>query len=242
MGQIEKKDILIIFSYSGNTSELTNMLKYANRFGIKIIGVASKPESLLLKASDIKIILPKVRESDVTGMVPTSSTSITMLLGDCLATTVMDKRKFSKEKFKVFHPGGNIGSSLLLAKDIMVTGKKLPVMNYKKNLGEALKVINKKKLGVVVLLKNKYISGLVTDGDLRREMKFLSKKSNLQRFMTKKPLIVNESMPASKALAIMNEKKITSLLVATDKDFRKKDKIKLKGIIHIHFLLQHGLK
>ncbi len=242
MGQIEKKDILIIFSYSGNTSELTNMLKYANRFGIKIIGVASKPESLLLKASDIKIILPKVKESDVTGMVPTSSTSITMLLGDCLATTVMDKRKFSKEKFKVFHPGGNIGSSLLLAKDIMVTGKKLPVMNYKKNLGEALKVINKKKLGVVVLLKNKYISGLVTDGDLRREMKFLSKKSNLQRFMTKKPLIVNESMPASKALAIMNEKKITSLLVATDKDFRKKDKIKLKGIIHIHFLLQHGLK
>ena len=242
MGQIEKKDILIIFSYSGNTSELTNMLKYANRFGIKIIGVASKPESLLLKASDIKIILPKVKESDVTGMVPTSSTSITMLLGDCLATTVMDKRKFSKEKFKVFHPGGNIGSSLLLAKDIMVTGKKLPVMNYKKNLGEALKVINKKKLGVVVLLKNKFISGLVTDGDLRREMKFLSKKSNLQRFMTKKPLIVNESMPASKALAIMNEKKITSLLVATDKDFRKKDKIKLKGIIHIHFLLQHGLK
>ena len=242
MGQIEKKDILIIFSYSGNTSELTNMLKYANRFGIKIIGVASKPESLLLKASDIKIILPKVKESDVTGMVPTSSTSITMLLGDCLATTVMDKRKFSKEKFKVFHPGGNIGSSLLLAKDIMVTGKKLPVMNYKKNLGEALKVINKKKLGVVVLLKNKYISGLVTDGDLRREMKFLSKKSNLQRFMTKKPLIVNESMPASKALAIMNEKKITSLLVTTDKDFRKKDKIKLKGIIHIHFLLQHGLK
>ena len=242
MGQIEKKDILIIFSYSGNTSELTNMLKYANRFGIKIIGVASKPESLLLKASDIKIILPKVKESDVTGMVPTSSTSITMLLGDCLATTVMDKRKFSKEKFKVFHPGGNIGSSLLLAKDIMVTGKKLPVMNYKKNLGEALKVINKKKLGVVVLLKNKYISGLVTDGDLRREMKFLSKKSNLQRFMAKKPLIVNESMPASKALAIMNEKKITSLLVATDKDFRKKDKIKLKGIIHIHFLLQHGLK
>ena len=242
MGQIDKKDILIIFSYSGNTSELTNMLKYANRFGIKIIGVASKPESLLLKASDIKIILPKVKESDVTGMVPTSSTSITMLFGDCLATTVMDKRKFSKEKFKVFHPGGNIGSSLLLAKDIMVTGKKLPVMNYKKNLGEALKVINKKKLGVVVLLKNKFISGLVTDGDLRREMKFLSKKSNLQRFMTKKPLIVNESMPASKALAIMNEKKITSLLVVTDNDFRKKDKIKLKGIIHIHFLLQHGLK
>ena len=242
MGQIEKKDILIVFSYSGNTSELTNMLKYANRFRIKIIGVASKPESILLKASDIKLLLPRVKESDVTGMVPTSSTSITLLLGDCLATTVISKRKFSKEKFKIFHPGGNIGSSLLLAKDIMVTGKKLPVINFKKNLGEALKVMNQKKLGIVVLLKNKYVAGIVTDGDLRREIKFLSKKTDLKRFMTNKPLFVNENMPASKALAIMNEKKITSLLVVADKDFNKKNNVKLKGIIHIHFLLRHGLK
>ena len=102
MGQIEKKDILIIFSYSGNTSELTNMIKYANRYNIRIIGIASKPDSILLKASDIKLILPKVKESDVTGMVPTSSTSITLLLGDCLATTVMSQRNFSKEKFKIF--------------------------------------------------------------------------------------------------------------------------------------------
>ena len=93
MGQIEKKDILIIFSYSGNTSELSNMLKYANRYRIKIIGVASKPDSILLKASDIKLVLPKVREADITGMVPTSSTSITLLLGDCLATTLMHQKK-----------------------------------------------------------------------------------------------------------------------------------------------------
>ena len=105
MGQIEKKDILLIFSYSGNTTELTSMLKYANRYQIKIIGVASKPESILLKASDVKLILPKVKESDLTGMVPTSSTSISLLLGDCLATTVMYQRRFSKEKFKIFHPG-----------------------------------------------------------------------------------------------------------------------------------------
>ena len=242
MGQIEKKDILIIFSYSGNTTELTNMLKYANRFRIKIIGVASKPNSLLLKASDIKLILPKVMESDLTGMVPTTSTSITLLLGDCLATTVMSRKKFSKEKFKVFHPGGNIGGSLLLAKDLMVTGKKLPLINYKKNLGEALKVMNQKKLGVVVVLKNDYITGLVTDGDLRREMKSFSKKNDLQKFITKKPLIVNENMPASKALAIMNEKKITSLLVVSDNDFIRKDRIKLKGIIHIHFLLKYGIE
>tara|TARA_E500000178_G_scaffold314128_1_gene332123 strand:- start:308 stop:1288 length:981 start_codon:yes stop_codon:yes gene_type:complete len=242
MGQIEKKDILIIFSYSGNTSELTNMLKYANRYRIKIIGVASKADSLLLKASDIKILLPKVKESDVTGMVPTSSTSITMLVGDCLATTVMSKRKFSKEKFKVYHPGGNIGSSLLLAKDIMVSGKKLPVININKGFNEALKVMNQKKLGIVVILKNKNISGLVTDGDLRRIIKFNSEKINLNELMTKKPFVVNASMPAAKALAIMNEKKITSLLIVSDKDFKKQTNMKLIGIIHIHFILNSGIR
>tara|TARA_B100000676_G_scaffold147575_1_gene145869 strand:+ start:161 stop:1138 length:978 start_codon:yes stop_codon:yes gene_type:complete len=241
MGQIEKKDLLIIFSYSGNTSELTNMIKYANRFRIKIIGIASKPDSLLLKASDIKLILPKVREADVTGMVPTSSTSITLLLGDCLATTVMYQKKFSKEKFKVFHPGGNIGNSLLLAKDIMVSGKKMPVINYKKNFKEALKIMNQKKLGIVVITKNKFIKGLVTDGDLRRELKNNSINKDLNKFMSNTPLVVNENMPASKALGIMNEKKITSLLVVPDKDLKKSNK-RLKGIIHIHFLLQSGAR
>ena len=240
MGQIEKKDILIIFSYSGNTSELNNMLKYANRYRIRIIGVASKPESILLKASDIKLVLPKVKEADLTGMVPTSSTSITLLLGDCLATTVMSQKKFSKEKFKIFHPGGNIGNSLLLAKDIMVTGSKMPVINYKKTFKEALKIMNKKKLGIIVLTKNKFITGLLTDGDLRRELNKISAKANLTNFINKTPMTVNENMPASKALSIMNEKKITSLLVVSDKDFNKGKKV-LKGIIHIHFLLQNGV-
>ncbi len=241
MGQIEKKDILIVFSYSGNTSELTNMLKYANRFRIKIIGVASKPDSNLLNASDIKIILPKVKEADITGMVPTSSTSITLLLGDCLATAAMFKKKFSREKFKIFHPGGNIGGSLLLAKDIMVTGKKMPTINHKKKFKDALKIINQKKLGIVVIHKNRFIKGLVTDGDLRRELNDYSNNNDLSKFMTKKPLVVNENMPATKALAIMNEKKITSLLVVSDSDYLKKNKV-LKGIIHIHFLLQNGIK
>ena len=241
MGQIERKDILIIFSYSGNTTELTNMLKYASRYRIKIIGVASKPDSILLKASDIKLILPKVREADVTGMVPTSSTSITLLLGDALATTVMHQKNFSKEKFKVFHPGGNIGKSLLLAKDIMVSGKKMPTISHKQKFKEALKIMNQKKLGIVVIQKNKYITGLVTDGDLRRELKNFPRDGNLQKFMTKKPLVVSEDILASKALGIMNEKKITSLLVVSEKDYKKKNKI-LKGIINIHFLLQNGIK
>ncbi len=241
MGQIEKKDILIIFSYSGNTSELTNMLKYANRYRIKIIGVASKPDSTLLKASDIKLILPKVRESDSTGLVPTSSTSITLLLGDCLATTVMSQKKFSKEKFKVFHPGGNIGKSLLLAKDIMVTGRKMPIVNFKSNLKNALKEMNKKKLGMLVIIRKKNIQGIVTDGNLRREIKNYSNNKDLSKFVTKTPFVVNENMPASKVLSIMAEKRITSLLVVSDKDFLKKKDKKLKGIIHIHFLLRNGI-
>lgn len=241
MGQIDKKDLLIIFSYSGNTSELDNMLKFANRFKIKVIGVASKAESNLIKASDVKLILPKVKEADIINMVPTSSTSITLLLGDCLATTVMYQRKFSKDKFKVFHPGGNIGNSLLLAKDIMVTNEKMPMINYKKSFRDALKEMNKKKLGIVVIVKNKIIKGLVTDGDLRRELKNKSLGQNLNKFMSKNPLVVGENMPAAKALSFCNEKKITSLLVVSENDLKKKNK-KLRGIIHIHFLLQNGIK
>ena len=241
MGQIDKKDLLIIFSYSGNTSELNNMLKYANRYRIKVIGIASKPESILLKASDVKLVLPKVKEADVTGMVPTTSTSISLLLGDCLATTAMYQKKFSKEKFKIFHPGGNIGSTLLLAKDIMVTGSKMPVINYKKTFREALQIMNKKNLGVIVITKKKFIAGLLTDGDLRRELSLRPSKTNLDKFTNKKPFTINENMPASKALNIMSEKKITSLLVVSDKDLLKRNKT-LRGIIHIHFLLKNGIK
>jgi arabinose-5-phosphate isomerase len=240
MGQIEKRDILLVFSYSGNTSELTNMLKYANRYRIKIIGVASKPDSILLKASDIKLVLPKVKESDVTGMVPTSSTTMTLLLGDCLATTVMHQRNFSKEKFKIFHPGGNIGSSLLLAKDIMVTGNKMPVIDSNKEFKEAVKVMSQKKLGIIVITKNKFIRGLMTDGDIRRSIENRSKEKNIKKFTKNFPLFINENMPASKALAIMNDKKITSLLVVSDKDYKKENKL-LKGIIHIHFILKNGI-
>ena len=167
-GQIEKKDILIIISNSGNTSELTNLLKFANRYRIKVIGIASDPKSMLLKASDIKILYPKLREADPNNIVPTSSTSFVMLLCDCLATTIMEKRKFTKEKFSLFHKGGNLGATLRLAKDIMVTGKKMPIINYKKNFDQALKIMSQKKLGIVVVTKKNYIKGLITDGDLRR--------------------------------------------------------------------------
>ena len=240
-GQIEKKDVLIIISNSGNTAELSNLLNYANRFRIKIIGIASNPKSMLLRASDIKISYPKLKEADPNNIVPTTSTSFVMMLCDCLATTIMEKRKFTKENFSIYHKGGNLGASLRLAKDIMVTGEKMPVINYKKSFNEALKVMNKKKLGIVVITKNKYIKGLITDGDLRRVLNKSPKEKNINKIIRNYPLVINESESASKALGFMSEKKITSLLVVSDKDKNKKNKV-LKGIIHIHFLLRNGLR
>jgi len=239
-GQIEKKDILIVISNSGNTSELLNMLKYANRFRIKIIGIASNQKSMLMKASDIKIIYPKLRESDPNNIVPTTTTSFVMMLCDCLATTIMEKRKFSKENFFLYHNGGNLGASLRLAKDIMVTGNKMPLIDHKKSFTQALKVMNEKKLGIVVVTKNSKIYRLITDGDLRRILNNTPNEKNLKKLTGSYPLVINENMPASKALGLMSEKKITSLLVVSEKDKNKKNG-KLKGIIHIHFLLQNGL-
>jgi arabinose-5-phosphate isomerase len=243
LGQIDKRDLLLVFSYSGNTSEIANMLRYANRFNIKIIGVASKKDSLLLKASDIKLLLPQVKESDPTGMVPTTSTSITLLLGDCLAVALMNKMRFSKERFKIFHPGGNIGQTLLLVKDIMITGNKLPTINVNKSIYDATKIIDQKKLGLVVVMKKKNVEGILTDGDARRGIKYYTKNDHLKKFMTPSPLFISETSSASKALSIMNDKKITSLLVYSEKDSKKsKTNKKLKGIIHIHSLLQYGIK
>ena len=242
-GAIEKKDVLIIVSYSGNTPELTGILKYANRFGIKIIGCASKKDSMLLKASDVPILLPKVKESDPTGMVPTTSTSITLLFGDCLCSALMYKFKFSKERFKIFHPGGSIGQTLLLVKDVMLTGSKLPLINYKSNIPRAIQIINKKRLGLGIIIKNKLAVGIVTDGDLRRGTKKVSKKNRINTLMSTKPLYIGENTPASKALSIMSEKKITSLLVSSDENY-KKNKIYFKplGLLHIHSLLRYGIK
>ena len=240
-GQIEKKDILVVISNSGNTSELYNLLKYANRFRIKIIGIASNPKSMLLNASDIKILYPKLKEADPNNIVPTTTTSFVMLLCDCIATTVMEKRKFSKENFFLYHKGGNLGASLRLAKDIMVSGNKMPIIDYKKSFRQALKVMNQKKLGVIVITKKKFIKGLITDGDLRRKLSNSSHEKNLDDIVRNNPLVIGENTPASKALGLMSEKKITSLLVVKDKHENKKNKI-LKGIIHIHFLLKEGIK
>ena len=243
LGQIDRKDLLLIFSYSGNTTELTSILKFANRFNIKIIGVASKPDSTLIKASDIKILIPMVKEADPTGMVPTSSTSITLLFGDCLAVALMNKIKFSKERFKVFHPGGNIGQTLLLVKDIMVKGSKIPKIKITSNISEASKQITRYNLGLAIVISKNRVQGILTDGDTRRSLRYNLKSQNLKKIMNSNPVFISENSTASKALSIMNKRKITSLLVTSEKEINSKSKSKvLKGIIHIHSLLQSGIK
>ena len=175
-------------------------------------------------------------------MVPTTSTSITLLLGDCLAVALMNKINFSKDRFKIFHPGGNIGQALLLAKDIMIKGTKIPISNLNKSIFEAIKIISLKKLGFVVILKNKLVKGILTDGDARRGIKYFSKEDKIEKFMTTNPKFISENTTAQKALSIMNERKISTLLVTSENEIRKKGNKKLLGIINIHSLLKYGIK
>ncbi len=147
--------------------------------------------------------------------------------------------KFSKDKFKVYHAGGNIGKNLLLVKDIMITGKKLPTININKTINDAVKVINKKKLGLVVVLKKGYVTGIITDGDCRRAIKDLKKNNKIEKFMSRKPLFVSENISAQKALSIMSENKVTSLCVPTENSLNKKNK-KIKAIVHLHRILSIG--
>jgi len=237
LGSISKKDILILISYSGETSELKNIIQYANRNKVLLIGIMSKKESILYKASDIKLVIPEVKESGE--IVPTSSTTAQLALGDALAISVMQYKKFGKLDFKKIHPAGNLGAQLKTVEDIMLTGNKIPFVSEDLNMRRALKVLNSKKLGVLIVQnKNKKTIGIITDGQIRR---FNQKKINLHLFkvkeiMTKDPLRVNKDILAAKALSIMNNKKITSLCV-----YKKQLKSKTIGIVHIHHILQNNI-
>jgi len=229
-----RQDIFLIMSYSGNTDELKNIINFAKNFKVPIIGVASKDSSALMRASTIKILIPKVQEAGL-DIVPTSSSTIQMVLGDCLAVCLMNKKKFNKENFALFHPSGSLGKQLTIVKHIMAKGKEVPYVFENEKIKKAIIEITKKTLGcALVRNKKKKITGILTDGDIRRQ---INKKDFLEKFikdiMTKKPLVIDENTLALEALKIMNEKKVTSLIV-------KSDKSKF-GIIHIHHLLSLGL-
>jgi len=232
LGSISKKDILILISYSGETQELKNIIKYANRNKITLISIVSKKNSLLYKASDIKILIPEVKEAGH-GIIPTSSTTCQLALGDALAIACMDYKKFGTLDFKKLHPEGSLGAKLKTVEDLMLTENKIPFINEKSNMKEALKIITQKKLGTLIVKNNKgYTTGIITDGTIRRTNE---NNNNLQKLrvsgvMTKNPINVDKEMLAEKALAIMNHKKITSLCVNNNKN-------KTIGILHIHNIL-----
>ena len=234
LGSISKKDILILISYSGDTQELKNIIQYANRNRIKLIGIMSKKNSILYKNSNIKLLMPEVKESGY-GIVPTSSTTAQLALGDAIAISLMLQKKFSKADFKKFHPSGNLGKRLRTVEDIMLTKNKIPLINEKSTLGQAIKLINSKKLGVAIVInKKRETVGIFTDGDIKRTLQKNEnvKKLIIKSFMTKNPISVDKDVIAAKAIGIMNEKKITSLCVHS-----RSNRKKTVGILHIHNLI-----
>jgi len=236
LGRITNKDILILISYSGNTSELKNIIKYAKSNKILLIGIVSDKNSYLYKSSNIKLFIPEVIESG-DGIVPTSSTTIQLSIGDALSIALMKKRNFGKLDFKKFHPSGNLGNKLKTAGDLMLTKNKIPFVNENQVMRKALKILNIKKLGFIVIINNQGLtSGIFTDGDLKRLLQKKNKIENfkIKSFMTKNPYIVEENTLATEVLSQMNKKKITNLCV-----FKKGNKRKTVGVIHIHHLLKN---
>ena len=210
LGSITKKDVLILISNSGKSEELVPIIKFVNRNKIKLIGIVSNKNSILYKGADIKILLPEVKEAGL-GIVPTSSTSIQLAIGDCLAIAALQKKQFSKYDFSRFHPGGNLGKKLKTVGDIMVIGSKIPYVSENKKMKDAIKIITEKKLGVVIVKNKKNLTqGIITDGNvrtLRQENKDFSKLI-IKKVMTKNPISIDIDTLAVKALQIMNEKKL----------------------------------
>ena len=237
LGMISRKDILILISNSGETAELKNIIRYAKRNKNLLIGIVSKKDSILYKASDIKLLTPKANEAE--GIVPTASTTTQLALGDSLAIASMKYKKFGKMDFKKLHPSGSLGAQLRTVEDIMISGKKIPFVNENLKVNKALKILSEKKLGILVVLnkKNKTI-GIITDGQIRR----ISQKNldfqmlPVKNIMTKKPILISKDEFAAKALSIMNNKKITSLLVVE----KEKPQTTI-GILHIHTILQSNI-
>ena len=238
LGSITKKDILILISYSGNSIELKNIINYANRNKILLVGITSKKNSDLYKNSDIGLITPEVKEAGL-DMVPTSSTINQLSIGDALAVSTLKRKKINSLDFKKFHPSGSLGEKLKTVEDLMLTHKKIPFINENILMKKALKIMTEKKLGTLIIRnKKKHTTGIITDGQIRR---LNSKNINfnllkVKKVMTKNPIKIEKNTLATKALSIMNENKITCLCV-----YDEKKKSNTIGIIHVHNILENKI-
>lgn len=234
LGMITEDDIVIAISNSGESRELIDILNYCKRFGITLIAITKNPKSSLGKAGDVVLELPNNGEACPLGLAPTNSTTATLVLGDILTIGMIERRGFSKSDFNDRHPGGKLGSILKRVSDLMHTGEEMPILEENSNMQAVLLEMTSKRLGCVGFINQQgELTGMLTDGDLRRCLTptILEKKAN--EVMTRNPKTIAPEAMTAEALKIMHDKKITNLFVLEDK--------KPIGVIHIHDLLNNGV-
>ncbi len=234
LGMIHESDVVILLSNSGETKEIFDIIRYCKRFGVEIAGMTMKPESTLAKSSNYLLALPHSSEASVIDA-PTTSALMMLALGDALMVAVYDAKGFTKNDYKVLHPGGKIGANLLKASELMHVAPELPVVRMDTLISETLIIMTRHKFGCAIVMDDtENIVGIITDGDLRRHMSEKIISMRAAEVMTKSPKTVSMNAFASEALGIMNKSGITSLIVA--------EGFKLRGIVHIHDLLKAGVQ
>jgi len=234
LGMITKSDVILAFSWSGETVELGNLVSYSRRFAVPLIAVTSNAESALGKAADVVLALPHSKEACPHGLAPTTSTIMQLALGDCLAIALLESKGFTVRDFKVLHPGGQLGARLKLVSDLMHKGDCLPLTGSDVKMAEAIVVMTEKAFGCLgVVDADGLLAGIITDGDLRRHMENGLLERSTREIMTAGPKTVSPELLASAALEMINASKITALFVVEDG--------RPLGIIHIHDLLRAGV-
>lgn len=241
LGMITRDDVLLILSNSGETAELGDIIAHAARANIPIIGIASKPDSKLIGASRVPLLLPDVPEACPNGLAPTTSTTMTLALGDALAVALMDRRQFTATDFRQYHPGGKLGNKLMPVRDLMHHGKDLPLVSADTALPDVIFEMTAKRLGATgVTDKDGNLIGIITDGDLRRLVSPKLDTNTLlamtaQQIMSSDPKTITAGALVAEAIGIMNDRKITCLFVMDPVDPAVP-----VGIVHVHDCLQAG--
>ncbi len=238
LGMITKDDVVILLSNSGETKELKDIIYYCKRFSIPIVGIVRRQDSELSNAADAPLILPEVPEAtDIKA--PTTSTTMMLALGDALAIALMEAKGFSNKDYGVFHPGGKLGAEFIKVKDLMRSGDRVPTVSSHAFLPKTLFEMTSKHLGCTgVINKEGKLIGIITDGDLRRHISKNFMKLSAADLMTKNPIVINPDMLAVQAVAMMNQKNITSLFVVKNPDIEEREVV---GILHIHDCLKAGV-